>query len=211
MPVLTALAPDPARPSYRVVEVDRGRFASLPESALAPLRLVVGAPLPPAALDRLHELADVEAALRAGVRMLALRAHARAGLRRKLLGRQHPPAAVDAALAVLAERGLLDDRGFAERFAVTQARRGRGPARLLRDLQVHGVARAVAEAAVPAALAAEGVDLREEARRVARRRLAAVRGFDLAERVRRLAGYLVRRGYSTPDALAVAREVCPNS
>lgn len=210
MPVLTALAPDPYRPGYRVVEVDRGRFASLRADELAPLGLVVGAALAEPLLGRLHALADAEAALRAAVRMLALRAHARVELGRRLVKRQHPPAAVETALATLAARGLLDDRAFAERYAATRARRGRGPLRLVRDLQAQGVDRRLAETAVAAGLRAEGIDLQLEARRTAERRLRVLRGQTAPAR-RRLTGYLVRRGYSVADACAVATELCPNS
>ncbi|HXV90509.1 MAG TPA: hypothetical protein VD707_04020, partial [Gemmatimonadales bacterium] len=107
MAVLTGLAPDPYRPGYRVVELDRGRFASLSEDALASLPLAVERPVPPDVMARLDALADEEAALRAAVRMLTLRSHARGELRRRLVRRQHPPAAVEAALATLAARGLL--------------------------------------------------------------------------------------------------------
>src|SRR5512134_159651 len=98
MAVLTGLAPDPYRPGYRIVEVDRGRFASLPDEALVPLALARGMTLESAVLARLHALADTEAALRAAMRMLALRSHARAELVRRLVRRQHPPAAVEEAI-----------------------------------------------------------------------------------------------------------------
>lgn len=211
MPVLTALTPDPYRPGHRVVEVDRGRFASLPVEALAPLQLAVGATLLEPALRQLHALADAEAALRAGLRLLGLRAYARAELGRRLRTRQHPPAAVEAALATLSARGLLDDRAFAERFAATRARRGRGPQRLLRDLQAQGVERRVAETAVAAALRDEGIDFHAEARRAGERRLRVLGGRSALTHRRRLAGYLVRRGYSVADARAVAAELCSNS
>src|SRR6059036_2584009 len=99
----------------------------------------------PAVLDRLRELADVEGAQRAALRALARRAHARGDLRRRLVKRQHPPAAVDAALERLAARGLLDDGRFAEQYAALRATRGKGPARLLRDLLTQGVERRAAE------------------------------------------------------------------
>jgi len=209
--VLTALAPDPYRPGYRLVEVDRGRFASLGEAVLEPLGLVVGAALAPEVLARLHALADAEAALRAAVRMLGLRAHARGDLGRRLIARQHAPRAVESALTTLAARGLLDDRAFAERYAATRARRGRGPVRLVRDLLAQGVDRGTAEAAVAAGLRAEGIDLQREARRLAERRMRALARRPGPERRRQLAGYLVRRGYSVADAQSVARELCPNS
>lgn len=210
MAVLTALAPDPYRPGFRVVEVDRGRFASLAAADLTPLGLVVGEPLADPVLARLHALADVEAARRAAVRLLALRAHARGDLGRRLVARQHPPAAVAAAVASLADQGLLDDRAYAERYAATRARRGRGPTRLVCDLLAQGVERALAEEAVAAGLRAEGIDLKAEARRLAERRLRMARPAVRPDR-RRLVHYLVRRGYEAGDARAVAAELCPNS
>ena len=170
MPTLTALAPDPRQPGYRLVDVDRGRFASLPLAALEPLSLRLGAELAPAVLDRLRELADVEAAERAALRALARRAHARLDLQRRLVKKQHPPAAVDAALERLTIRGLLDDRQFAEQYAALRATRGRGPARLLRDLLAQGVERHTAEHAVRRAIEEEGIDPGLEARAVAAKR-----------------------------------------
>jgi len=74
-------------------------------------------------LARLQELADVEAAYRAGVRALALRPRAYHDLRRRLIQKPHPPSAVDAALERLAARGLIDDLRFAVHYAATRAAR----------------------------------------------------------------------------------------
>jgi len=208
VPTLTGLAPDPRQPGYRLVEVDRGRFASLPLEAVEPLGLQVGAELGPAALDRLRELADVEAAERAALRALARRAHARLDLRRRLVKRQHPPAAVEAALDRLALHGLLDDRRFAEQYAALRATRGKGPARLLRDLQAQGVERRTAEHAVRRALEEEGIDPGLEARAVAAKRARQLAGLPVAVRKRRLLAFLVRRGYGGPQLRGLVEELC---
>jgi regulatory protein len=208
VPTLTALAPDPRQPGYRLVEVDRGRFASLPSAALEPLSLQVGAELGPAVLDRLRELADVEVAERAALRALARRAHARLDLQRRLVKKQHPPAAVDAALERLASRGLLDDRRFAEQYAALRATRGKGPARLLRDLLAHGVERRVAEQAVRRALEEEGIDPELEARAVAAKRARQLAGLPVPVRKRRLLAFLVRRGYAGADVRGLVEELC---
>ena len=65
--ILTGLAPDPRRPDYRLVDVDRGRFASLRAADLADLDLRIGAEIPAGLLERLQELADLEAAHRAAL------------------------------------------------------------------------------------------------------------------------------------------------
>jgi regulatory protein len=208
VPTLTGLAPDPRQPGYRLVEVDRGRFASLPAVALESLSLELGAELGPAVLDRLRELADVEAAERAALRALARRAHARWDLERRLVKKQHPPAAVAAALERLTQRGLLDDGRFAQQYAALRATRGRGPARLLRDLLAQGVERRTAEQAVSRAIDEEGIDPRLEARAVATKRARQLSGLPPPVRKRRLLAFLVRRGYAGPQVRELVQELC---
>lgn len=208
MPTLTGLAPDPRQPDYRLVEVDRGRFASLPVVALQPLGLTVGMELEAVVIDRLRALADIEAAERAALRALARRAHARHDLERRLVKRQHPRAAVDMALERLAARGLLDDRLFAERYAALRAVRGRGPARLIRDLLAQGVERRTAEDAVRHALDDEGIDPSVEARAVAVRRASQLGGLPGRVRKRRLLAFLLRRGYDSAQVKDLVQELC---
>jgi len=207
VPTLTGLAPDPRQPGYRLVELDRGRFASLPAEALAGLPLRVGDALSDTLFDRLQALADLEAACRAAVRLLATRSRSRADLRRRLVQKQHPPAAADGALARLEARGLLEDRRFAREYAASHALR-RGPARLLRDLLAQGVERGTAEEAVRAALADEGVDPLSAARAVAEKRARQLADLPLEVRRRRLLAYLARRGFQGSEARGLAEELC---
>jgi regulatory protein len=208
--LLTGLAPDPRRPDYRLVEVDRGRFASLPADSLAGLGLMLGGEISQAIFARLQELADLEGAHRAGLRALARRAHARFDLRRRLLQKQHPPAAVDGALARLAADGLLEDARFARDYAGAKATRGggRGPARLVRDLLAQGVERRVAEEAVRTALADEGVDPGAVVRVVAEKRAKQLAGLPAPVRKRRLVAFLARRGFQGPEVREVVERVC---
>jgi regulatory protein len=201
--ILTGLAPDPRRPDYRLVEVDRGRFASLPAGALVGLNLAIGREIGPLVMERLQELADLEAAHRAALRAVARRAHARFDLRRRLLQKQHPAAAVDGALDRLSAAGLLDDVRFALDYAAAKARRGRGPARLVRDLQLQGVDRRIAEDAVRTSLAAEGVDPAEAVRALAEKRARQLAGLPAVVRKRRLVAFLVRRGFGGSEIRSV--------
>jgi regulatory protein len=207
--VLTGIAPDPRRPGYRQLEVDRGRFASLPEASLEPLNLTVGAELSADCLERLQALADIEAAYRAAERALARRPFARFDLRRRLMQKQHPPRAVEVALGRLADAGLLDDRRFAEHFASVQGGRGRGPVRLLRDLGRQGVDRKTAEWAVRRVSAREGLAGVDGARRVAVRRAAQLGGLAPEVARRRLQAYLARRGYRGADVRDLVEELLP--
>jgi regulatory protein len=159
-------------------------------------------------LERLSALADVEAAQRAALRALARRDHARLDLERRLVKRQHPPQAAAVALARLEARGLLDDRRFAERYAAVRATRGKGPARILKDLLAQGVERRAAEAAVRRALEEEGIDPAVEARAAAAKRARQLGGLPSAVRRRRLAAFLVRRGYARPQIKQLVEELC---
>jgi len=207
-PELTGNAPDPLRPGYRLLEVDRGRFASLPEERVAPLGLVVGAAIPEPIFAQLTQLADAESAYRAALRLETLRPHARLDLVRRLRQRQHPPTAIESALDRLQAEGALDDRRFAEHYAATRAARGRGPARLIRDLQQQGIERPLAEATVRRVLAEEGIDPTEHVRRLAERRAAHFAELPTSVRRRRLLAYLQRRGYEGGDIRKVVEEVC---
>lgn len=207
MPVLTDLAPDPRQPGYQVVEVDRGRFASLPTTALMSLGISCGAVLAPPVFSALQLLADIEAAYRAAVRAQTRRPHAREELRRRLLKKQHPSAAVDAALQRLVAQDLLDDRRFAEHFVATRAARGRGTVRLLQDLRRQGVDQRTAQQAVQAALASEGIDEAAALRSVAERRARQLGTLPQTAKRRRLLAYLARRGYRGADVRKVVEEL----
>ena len=139
-------------------------------------------------------------------RSLARRGFARQDLRRRLVQRQHPAAAVDVALARLDAAGLLDDARYARQYAASRSARGRGPARLLSDLLAQGVERGTAEEAVSAALQDEGVDPLEVARRVARQRASSLGALPIDVRRRRLAAFLVRRGFGGANLATVVGE-----
>jgi regulatory protein len=205
--ILTGLAPDPRQPGYRLVLVDRGRFASLPDDALAPLDLQVGAELSPAALDRLQHLANVTAAERAALRALARRGYARADLERRLAGRRHPREAVAGALERLVARGLIDDRRYAEEYARVRAARGSGRPRIVRDLLMQGVERGTAEDAVRRALEVEGIDPETAARALALRRARQLGDLAPAVKRRRLFAFLLRRGYPGPQVRELVEEL----
>ena len=207
MPVVTNLAPDPHQPGYQVVDVDRGRFASLPAAALVPLGIARGASIDQPTFGVLQQLADIEAAYRAAVRAQTRRPHARAELRRRLLKKQHPGAAVDAALERLAAQELLDDRRFAEHFVATRGLQGRGSVRLLLDLRRQGVDQEIAQAAVATSLAAEGIDEAAILRQVAERRARQLGALPPTAKRRRLLAYLARRGYQGAEARKVVEEL----
>jgi regulatory protein len=194
LPVITGLLPDPRRPGAVRLEVDRAPFGSVPETVATEHGLAVGRQVDEELRNRLDAEADAEAAYRTALRALQRRSFARADLSRRLRRKGHPAAAVEAALERAAALRLLDDAAFAVNYVETRASRGRGPARLTRDLLAIGVERRHIDRAL-AGLMAEA-DLSPVPLTLASKRAAQLGNLPREVKRRRVLAYLARRGYS---------------
>ena len=197
MPI-TALEPDPRRPGSVRVLVDGRPFATVDRSAASELE--PGRPLDVPLAERLAQAADDEAAYRTVLRALERRPHARADLGRRLLRRGLAADAVEAALSRAERAGLLDDATFARHYVATRADRGRGPARILRDLLAMGVARPHADRALAEQWPA-GADRRALPAALAAKRAAQLGDLARPVKRRRLLAFLARRGFTGSEAL----------
>lgn len=195
MSTITSLEPDPRRPGQVRLQVDGRPFCTLPASQAAAHGLTPGRLVDEALQDVLEQAADADAALRALLRALERRSFSRKDLERRLRQRGHTASAIEGALSRADELGLLDDGAYAMHFVATRAARGRGPARLLRDLQMSGVSRPLAEAAI-AAHWPEGSDPAQSIDGLVRRRAEQLRSLPKPVRRRRILAYLARRGYT---------------
>jgi regulatory protein len=198
LPVLTALEPDPRRPGTLRVEVDGARFGAVPEELARAAGLAAGRPLDAELHQRLTAAADAEGAFRTLLRALERRSFARADLGRRLVRKGHPRPAVDAALERAAGLGLLDDAAYAETYVQTRAARGRGPARLTRDLMAMGVDRAHIDRAL-AAEWPEGSDRTGVPLALAAKRAQQLGDLPRPVKRRRVLAYLARRGFAGRD------------
>ena len=202
--MVTAIEPDSRRAASARVTTSAGVVYTIPTDRLASLTLRVGGALDDTAAMALAAAADEEAALRAGLTAIGRRAFARADLGRRLRRRGHTAVAVELALARLGALGFIDDLGYARNYVETRAERGRGPARIARDLRALGVGPAVVEQAlrarwpsgevepdVPAALAVRRSRQLGELPRQAKRR--------------RLLAYLARRGFTGRSAVEAVK------
>jgi regulatory protein len=192
---ITGLEPDPRRPGAVRVLVEGRLFCTVHERATAAAALEVGAEWTAERSASAGRAADEEAAWRALLMALERRSHAAPELRRRLVRKGHPPEAADHAICRALEVGLLDDAQFARNYVESRAARGRGPARLRRDLAALGVARAHIDAAL-AAQWAEPEDALGLAGELARKRARQLAGLPLEVRRRRLLAYLARRGFT---------------
>ena len=198
LPVLTALEPDPRRPGTLRVEVDGARFGAVPEELARVAGLAAGRPLDAELHQRLTAAADAEGAFRTLLRALERRSFARADLARRLVRKGHPRPAVDAAIERAAGLGLLDDAAYAQTYVQTRAARGRGPARLTRDLMAMGVDRAHIDRAL-AAEWPEGSDRTGVPLALAAKRAQQLGDLPRPVKRRRVLAYLARRGFAGRD------------
>ena len=204
-PVVTGLVADPRRAEVVRVLVDGRPYCAVPATAAAAVGLRAGVALDSDLLDRLGTLADQEGAYRAVLRALERRSFARAELGRRLVRKGHRPAAVEHALERAEAVGLIDDAAFARSFVETRSTRGRGPARLLRDLLAMGVERRLIDAAISAHWD-EGSDRQAMPRALVTRRARQLGQLPREAKRRRLLAFLARRGFTGPAARDLVRE-----
>jgi len=198
--IVSALEADPRRRESTRILIDGRPAWTVPADVVRALALRVGEPVPARAVEALDAAADEEGALRAGLRMLERRAHSRRELARKLTHRGHADAAVAAAIGRLERLRLLDDARFAEQYVVARAARGRGPARLRRDLEGLGVPTPVIDRAMGQLGADPALDPWQRTLAQAARRATAMADLPRATRVRRLGAFLARRGFADDRA-----------
>ena len=204
--VVTSVEPDSRGIGALRVHVNGRSFCTIPLSAAAELGLRPGMVLDSLLRDRLGQAADAQAAYRFILAALGRRGFARRDLERRLIHRGHPRDAARAALDRAAAAGLIDDRQYAFSYAQVKATRGRGPARLLRDLFAMGVDRAIAEEAIAAAWAGEDREA-EATLALARKRAGQLGAIPRPAKRRRLLAYLARRGFTGREVRAVVSRV----
>ena len=166
---ITALEPDPARPGSVRVLVDGRLFCTVGEESVGAAGLEVGEPWEGTRAGVAGEAADLEAAWRSLLRALERRSFASGDLRRKLRRNGHPATVVDLVIERAIRARLLDDAAFANQYVASRSARGRGPARLRRDLAALGIDQRMIDSAL-AAQWPEPEDALALARELAQRR-----------------------------------------
>lgn len=194
-----------------LVHLDGAPFRHVPETVALARALCEGDDLAPGEVEALAVEADRAEALDAALRFLSWRPRSRVELARHLRDGGHPGPAAEAALRRCEELGYVDDRAFALAFARDRLRlRPRGRARLLSELRARGVDGADAESAVAEALNESGASEREILLRLAARRAGRLAALDRETARRRLAAYLLRRGFGGEEVRAAVDEILPS-
>jgi regulatory protein len=149
------------------------------------------------------EADPVAAAREIALRRLSVRARSRRELAQDLKSRDVPADAAAEVLDRFAEVGLIDDEAFAQEWVESRGRRS-GEARLRQELRHKGVAEGVIADAIDGR--GDQADL-TNARELATRKAATMKGLDEVVRQRRLTALLARRGYSSAVIRRVIGEV----
>lgn len=159
--------------------------------------------------DELARLIDEDCEIRAkeaALRLLGTRARSRAELTRRLAGKGFRTGTIDACIERLAASGLIDDAEFAGAFVRDRIRlRPRGIAGLRADLQVRGVDEETASAAIQREMDVASTSELDLAR-IAARRFRSKAGEAPHATLRRLHGYLGRRGFSAETIAGMLAE-----
>lgn len=106
-------------------------------------------------------------------------------------------------MADLAQRGYLDDGGYARQWIESRSARGYGVSRLRAELRARGVPAPLIDVALAGLAAADEI---ERARAVARRRLSVLARSRPERAAVRLRDHLLRRGYEAAVVARVVRE-----
>lgn len=205
---ISGIVADPQHPGSVRIMVGGRALLTVARDDVARLGISAGLELEPERHAALCQAADAEAAYRAALLCLGRRPYAGRDLARRLVTRGHPPTAADRAVERARAAGLVNDESFARHFVQTRSARGRGPARLRRELVQMGVAPLLVDRVLAEE---EPEDQRGAMTALIRKRSAQLKDVPRTDRVRRVIAYLARRGYTGPEARKAVRELAGTS
>lgn len=185
---------------YRIFLDGESAFAVY-KGELSRYHLEEGAVLPPEVYEELvNRVLKKRATLRA-MHILERTDKTEAQLRRKLEESEYPKEAVESAIAYVTSYGYLDDRRYAEHY-IEWKKQGKGKARLKMELVQKGISREIIEEVLESTYFGE---TREMIRQIILKKRKTDIPMNEKEK-QRLYGFLMRKGFSSSDILAVMRE-----
>lgn len=192
---ITAIEPQKHHPERVNIHVDGEFRLALAQEIVFRSGLRAGDALTESRLRELENEDLLWKARESALNLLSFRARSASELRRRLRQKGFEAEVVDACVAHLVERGMVDDSSFAEMFVRDRVRfRPRGARRLVQELRAKGVDFETASDAIEEVMGREDVSELDLAREVASKWPRRV-GEDPQRARRRLYGFLVRRGF----------------
>lgn len=168
---------------------------------LSRYHLEEGAVLPPEVYEELVNGVLKKRAILRAMHILERTDKTEAQLRKKLEESEYPKEAVESAIAYVTSYGYLDDRRYAKHY-IEWKKQGKGKARLKMELVQKGISREIIEEVL------ESTDF-GETREMIRQIILKKRKTNIPmneKEKQRLYGFLMRKGFSSSDILAVMRE-----
>ena len=191
---ITRIEPLGRRKLEAALELDEQPWATLDMETLVREHLATGLAL---SAERIEQVLATDAFVRARKSAASFSSQTprtRRELEQHLRQKRFPAAAIEAALAALAESGTLDESRAAEGH-VRKRRRGHfGPRRIEAELRGRGVPAELARTSLNQAI--EGVDLKAECLDLARKQAAKLSDLSDPKQRRKLHDWLLRRGYA---------------
>jgi regulatory protein len=206
MPTITKITPQRRRVNRRNIFLD-GAFAfGVNLNVVARFRLREGMTITAEQVAEIERGEVRQEAFDKATEYLARRLHSRAELQRKLMGREYGPVIVEAVLDDLQRLGYIDDTKFATAKALSAAQhKQHGRRRAAQELLKAGVKQATARRALEDVY--DSHDSLAVARQLAQKQSSRLRKLDPIVARRRLAGMLLRRGFSYDEVRPVIDEV----
>jgi regulatory protein len=209
MPVITKISDQRRRPNRRNVYLD-GAFAfGINLNVVARFRLREGMSLTPEQVTDIERGEVRQEAFDQATKFLGQRLHSRAELHKKLMRREYGQRVIEDVLNDLDRLGYIDDKRFATAKALSAAQhKHHGKRRAAVELIKAGVKGETARRALEDVYDAH--DSMAVARQLAQKKAPSLRRLDPVVARRRLAGMLLRRGFTYDDIRPVIDEVLGN-
>ena len=206
MPTITKITEQRRRPNRRNIHLD-GAFAfGVSTSVVARFRLREGMTLTAEQVAEIERGQVRQEAFDRATEYLARRLHSRAELQKKLTAREYGKRIVEDVLNDLERLGYIDDKKFATAKALSAARhKQHGKRRAAQELLKSGVQQETTRRALEDVYDAH--DSLAVARQLAQKQAPRLRKLDPIVARRRLAGMLLRRGFSYDEVRPVIDEV----
>jgi len=198
----------------RLVVLEDGRRLRVDAEEIARLGLEPGLVLDPALLVLLESRDAYRRARETALRLIGARPRSTAELRARLRREGVPVESAASVITDLTRAGYLDDLEFARAWVRSRlAVRPCGALRLRSELREKGVAMSLIEQAIREVYGEEEAAVAEErrARDLAERRLRLFGRFTWEVRVRRVTGFLQRRGFTAQTIARVLRALGQSS
>ena len=196
MATVTGIVESGRKDGRYVLEIDGKTGPTVSLDILERLALRVGTVVDDGARVRLDAEAAALGTYDRALNMIAFQARSARDLRRRLVQKGEDPALVDAAIARLEERGMLNDADYARQLTRSKVLgAGASKRRVQQELFKKGVARELADEAIAEVFQDEQVDEQALVDDAAAKKMRSLGRLDPATRRRRLYAFLARKGY----------------